>query len=165
MAIANHSSAIKTFLYRQQGAATRVDMQRELTLSQPTLSRALAAMIRDGNILRVGAARQSLYLLPAPNAGVAIPVPIMRIDAAGEVHPFGQLIPLVGGRYFVEFSQGKQQLYGGLPWFISDMRPQGFLGRLFSRMHPALNLDVNPNLALGACAKTACLENLVGAYR
>lgn len=144
MATTDHISAIIALMYRWQGVAASEDIQRELNLSQPTVSRILGAMIRDGKILRVGAARQSLYLLPAPDAEVAIPVPIMRVDAAGDIHPFGQLTPLVGGRYCVEFSHGKHQICGGLPWFLSDMRPQGFLGRLFSRINPALNLDVNP---------------------
>jgi len=148
MAATSHSSSIITFMYDRQGATTSLDMQRELNLSQPTLSRSLAAMVREGKILRLGAARQSIYLLPAPDAGVAILVPIMRVDEAGDIQPFGQLTPLVGGRYCVEFNQGlnavKHKIYGGLPWFLSDMRPQGFLGRLFSRKYPALTLDLNP---------------------
>jgi hypothetical protein len=144
MAAINITSAITALMYRLQGAAKSDDIQRELGISQPTASRALAAMIRDGSILRVGAARQSLYLLPATDAGVLTPVSIMRVDAAGEAHPFGRLTPLVGGRYCVEFTDGKIQIYGGLPWFLSDMRPQGFLGRLFSRTHASLNLDSNP---------------------
>jgi len=32
-----------------------------------------------------------------------------------------------------------------LPWFLSDMRPQGFLGRSFAQAHAALGLAPNPD--------------------
>jgi hypothetical protein len=35
------------------------------------------------------------------------------------------------------------ELHDGLPWFLSDMRPQGFMGRTFVQAHPELNLPVD----------------------
>jgi hypothetical protein len=34
--------------------------------------------------------------------------------------------------------RGDFEIFDGLPWFFHDMRPQGFLGRLFPRAHPEL---------------------------
>jgi HipA-like C-terminal domain len=135
---------IIALMHRRQGAATSEEIQGALKLSQPTVSRALSAMIRGGQLMAVGQARRRIYLLAQPIAGVATPIAMMRVDAHGAVTPFGRLTPLVGGRYSVEFADRRHQIFGGLPWFLCDMRPQGFLGRLFSRIHPHLNLDANP---------------------
>jgi hypothetical protein len=38
-------------------------------------------------------------------------------------------------------------MYPGLPWFLDDLRPQGFLGRAFGR-RLAPDIDANPDIAL-----------------
>ena len=67
--------------------------------------------------------------------------PLYRIDDKGRPQTFGQLTALYGDGCLAvpveptdcllgEFSDG---LFPGLPWFLDDMRPQGFLGRLFGQ--------------------------------
>jgi hypothetical protein len=63
-----------------------------------------------------------------------------RVDAQGCATPFGRMVPLHGGRFWVEESDGLNQLHDGLPWFLNDMRPQGFMGRTFAHGHPELQL-------------------------
>lgn len=80
------------------------------------------------------------HLLPRPIAGVGADIPMWRIDARGHATPFGRMVPLAGGRFWVDEADGLSQLHEGLPWFLNDMRPQGFMGRTFAHGHPELQL-------------------------
>ena len=126
------------------GVATSAELQARLGVSQPTVSRALAPLVRSGQVLKVGAARSQRYLLPRHIDGVGPEVPMMRVDAQGRVSPFGRMVPLPGGRFWVDEADGLSQLHDGLPWFLNDMRPQGFMGRTFATTHPELQLGNDP---------------------
>src|SRR3990167_8928827 len=122
------------------GVATSAELQARLGVSQPTVSRALAPLVRAGQVLKVGAARSQRYLLPRHIEGVGSEVPLMRVDAQGKASPFGRMVPLPGGRFWVDEADGLSELHAGLPWFLQDMRPQGFMGRAFAQAHPDLRL-------------------------
>ena len=129
------------------GVATAADLQAALRVSQPTVSRSLAGLVRSGQVRKVGAARSQRYVLPRSVPGVGALVPIVRIDSAGQASPFGQLTPLQTGATWVDEVYGARatgQRHGGLPWFLDDMRPQGFMGRTFAAAHPDLKLGQNP---------------------
>ncbi len=111
-----------------------------LGTSQATLSRRLSALGDD--VLRLGRARRARYALARPIGRQGSSWPLFHIDAAGRAHELGRLAA-AGAEGFVlqahapvpslmhgEFSNG---WFGGLPWFMDDMRPQGFLGRAFAR--------------------------------
>ena len=138
-------SDIEHALRARRGAASRQELQRDLGISQPTASRLLAPLIADGRILRVGAGKHQIYLLPQYIGDVGASIPVTRIDAEGRPSRFATLIPLAGGRFCVERISQPPAIFEGLPWFISDMRPQGFLGRMFSKSYPSLNLEQSPN--------------------
>ncbi|MEO8021321.1 type II toxin-antitoxin system HipA family toxin YjjJ [Polaromonas sp.] len=131
-------------LRKQGGVATSAELQLALGVSQPTLSRALAPLIQSGEVRTLGAARARRYLLPRNVEDVGIEIPIMRVDAQGQVTPFGRLIPLSGGRFWVDEADGVSKPHDGLPWFLDDMRPQGFMGRTFAHAHPELQLAADP---------------------
>ncbi len=126
------------------GVATSLELQTQLGLSQPTVSRALAPLIGSGEIRSLGAARSSRYLLPRAVDGVGRDVPIMRVDERGVVTPFGHMVPLPGGRFWIDEADGVSKPHDGLPWFLNDMRPQGFMGRTFAAAHPELHLAADP---------------------
>ena len=129
---------------RAQGAATSAEIQARLGISQATVSRTLAPLIRSAEILKVGAARSQMYVIPRHVERVGTEVPVVRIDAAGNASPFGRIVPLQGGRCWMDEQEGRSALHDGLPWFLSDMRPQGFIGRAFAQGHPELRLPANP---------------------
>ncbi len=131
-------------LRRQGGVLTSAELQAQLGVSQPTASRALAPLIQSGQVQKVGAARSQRYVLPRTVPGVGRAVPVMRIDARGQATPFARLIPLEGGAFWVDEADGVSALHGGLPWFLDDMRPQGFMGRTFAHQHPELQLGSDP---------------------
>jgi len=131
-------------LRRQGGVSSSAELQEVLGVSQPTVSRALAPLIQSGQVQKVGAARSQRYVLPRTLVGVGREVPVMRVDAQGQPSPFARLVPLVGGAVWVDEADGVSQQHGGLPWFLDDMRPQGFMGRTFALAHPELQLGNDP---------------------
>lgn len=121
----------------------RVTSARELGaalgVSQPSISRALAAA--GAQIVRIGQARRSRYAAVREVRGLGAHWPLYRIDESGQPHVFGELTALHGDGCLVtaattpdwlqgEFADG---LFPGLPWFLDDQRPQGFLGHQFGQ--------------------------------
>lgn len=131
-------------LRRQGGVLTSAELQALLGVSQPTVSRALAPLIQAGQVQKVGAARSQRYVLPRNVPGVGSEVRVMRIDAQGHPSPFARMVPLEGGAFWVDEADGVSARHDGLPWFLDDMRPQGFMGRTFAHAHPALQLGHDP---------------------
>ena len=145
--MANLSQSVQLIvqaLRTRGGVATSLELQTLLGLSQPTVSRALAPLMASGEVRSLGAARSRRYLLPRAVDGVGRDVPIMRVDERGAVTLFGRMFPLPGGRFWVDEADGVSQLHDGLPWFLNDMRPQGFMGRTFAAAHPELQLAADP---------------------
>ena len=131
-------------LRQHGGVASAVELQATLGVSQPTVSRALAPLIQSGQVIKVGAARQQRYVVPRTVAGVGQAVPVMRVDAHGLPSPFARMVLLEGGAVWVDEADGVSQKHDGLPWFLDDMRPQGFMGRTFAYAHPELQLGTDP---------------------
>ena len=131
-------------LRRQGGVLTSAELQELLGVSQPTVSRALAPLIHAGQVQKVGAARSQRYVLPRNVPGVGSEVRVMRIDTQGRPSPFARLVPLEGGAFWVDEADGVSARHDGLPWFLDDMRPQGFMGRTFATTHPELQLANDP---------------------
>jgi hypothetical protein len=131
-------------LRKQGGVASAAELQTHLGVSQSTVSRALAPLIQSGQVIKVGAARQQRYVVPRTVAGVGQSVPVMRVDAHGQPSPFARMVLLEGGAVWVDEADGVSQKHDGLPWFLDDMRPQGFMGRTFAYAHPELQLGTDP---------------------
>ena len=138
------SPIILQALRRLGGVLSSPELQELLDVSQPTVSRALAPLIQSGQVQKVGAARSQRYVLPRNVAGIGREVPVMRVDAHGQPSPFARLVPLAGGAVWVDEADGVSAQHGGLPWFLDDMRPQGFMGRTFAHAHPELQLGSDP---------------------
>ncbi len=128
------------------GQAGAAQLQQRLGVSQPTLSRLLAPRVASGQLVAVGAARARRYLLPRDVDGVGREVLIHAVTPQGTLSPFGTLYPLSGGGFWMEEADrahGSSAFHDSLPWFLYDMRPQGFLGRGYVAAHPALQLPAN----------------------
>lgn len=127
--------AAHTEALRQQlafGPVAPRQLLEKMGVSQPTLSRALADL--GAEVVRIGAARSIHYALRDRSRGLA-DMPIHRVDAEGKVQPLGLLVPVRPEGFVMLQSDGRQQHSEGLPWWLLDMRPQGFLGRAFVARH------------------------------
>jgi hypothetical protein len=75
--------------------------------------------------------------------GIGAQWPLRRIDAAGDIHPLGILYALAAGEFYFEASATSFAWSGlttGLPYFLQDQRPAGFLGRAVPQRFPELGL-------------------------
>lgn len=124
---------------RRRGVATGVELRQALGISQPTLSR-LVARGRDALVV-LGRARSVRYAARDATSPFAAGVTLYRARPDGRVDAFGTLVPLAGGRTALLRPTGEAWSFPGLPWFVEELRPEGFLGRLLVRAaHGALQL-------------------------
>lgn len=138
------------------GPARSDELQARLGLSQPAVSRRVTEYAAD--ILVVGRARATRYARRRPLPGLSPDLPVYRVNTDGNAHEIGLLSPIHGGMVFDDREQRRTEIYPGLPWFLNDMRPQGFIGRNFVLRHEALGLparlaDWNDDHALIAIAR------------
>lgn len=135
----SHPLADAVALQLRRGPATSTELQTRFGLSQPVVSRLLIGLQRSGQAIAFGKARATRYAAPREVAGEST-FPITQVDASGVAHAYGTLRCIAPSGFLFTDSEGAFELFDGLPWFIADMRPQGFLGRAFPRLHADLNL-------------------------
>ena len=120
--------------------------------SQPTVSRAIATL--GPSILRIGRGRNTRYALRRQIGQLGSEWPLYEIGPSGDPVMLGTLTAISGGGCFLDLcvshaviahGEHRNGLFPGLPWFIYDMRPRGFMGRAFARSQMArLGLPHNP---------------------
>lgn len=112
----------------------------ESGISQPTLSRLLPSA--SERVLQVGLARASRFALDHSTARAGSHWPLYRISADGKSETLGELHALHSEEFLFEPRGERPALmhgdcaagrFPGVPWFLDDQRPQGFLGRAFAR--------------------------------
>lgn len=128
--MADHPADIRAALVA--GPLPAGALRARLNISRPTLARALATM--SGEIVTWGAARATQYALRDTLRGVPA-MPVYRVSESGRITPLGQLTPVRPDGFVMEQADGSTLYHEGLPWWLSDMRPQGFLGRAYARQH------------------------------
>lgn len=114
------------------GPAKAQALAQALQISQPTVSRALSALGDD--VVSFGAARSIQYTLRDPRR-TDLQATVYRVTVQGTLETLGTLVP-VSPEGFVMIETGGARLHSdGLPWWIYDMRPQGYLGRAYCQRH------------------------------
>ncbi len=120
-------------------------------ISRATLARALKGL--GASVISGGGSRRPRYALRRSLRGNATPIPLYRIDEHGQgheigllslVHPEGSCLINQEGFPWPLDKDMSDGWFEGLPYPIVDMRPQGFLGRNFARIH-AIDLSVPDN--------------------
>jgi hypothetical protein len=118
---------------------------QRLDISRATLMRAVREL--DLQIVARGRARRTAYAARRALRGSWQALPLYRIDQKGQPHEVALLYPLYPAGCAVDFIEpldwpldGDMQdgWFEGPPYFLDDMRPQGFLGRHFARHHADL---------------------------
>lgn len=120
---------------------------RQLTnimgISQPTVSRALKEL--SDEVVRIGSGPSIQYALRDTFRGFSS-APIYRINEDGKIKPLGKLIPVYPDGFVMEQEDLVCLHSDGLPWWLFDMRPQGYLGRAYASAYSAeLGLPSNPD--------------------
>ena len=71
--------------------------------------------------------------------------PIFCVNDEGQVQALGTLVPVRPEGFVMVQADGAALHSDGLPWWLFDMRPQGYLGRAYASAHAAgLGLPPNP---------------------
>jgi len=149
------------------GAKTAQELAHAAKVSQPTVSRALAGLGED--VVRIGRGSQTRYALRSEIASLGSSWPLFLIGEDASPSQLGRLHSLAGGGYWLEREspeswsslvgkEFKDGIFPGLPWFLDDARPQGFLGRVFAKQHGS-ELGEGSNPALWS--NSAVLESLI----
>ncbi len=116
----------------RKGVRTSRMLMAELDISQPTLSRALRTLGAD--LVPFGAARSIQYALRDATRQ-DLQAPVYRVTAAGQLQILGTLIPVHPEGFVMVQADGTRLHSEGLPWWLFDMRPQGYLGRAYNLQH------------------------------
>jgi hypothetical protein len=135
-------SALETALLaalRAGGHASSAQLQRATGKSQPTLSRALHAL--RGHVVALGQGKATRYGLLASIRGLAGQQPLWWTDQNGVTERWGTLSFLVGDTLHVSAPGIDLTTHGQLPWFLTPLKVQGFLGREWALR---LGLDRDP---------------------
>lgn len=126
------------------GASNSSVLAEALGISQPTLSRLIAPLIKTEQVLKIGSTRGARYALRREIRGAGSAWPLFRIDRTGAAHALGTLYSLAAGEFYFDTLSHedfrRSELSSGLPYFLQDQRPGGFLGRGVPGRYPELSL-------------------------
>ncbi len=148
--ISLHDRLVRTLRTRPNVPAG--ELLAALGVSRATLMRAVHAA--GSAILTIGRARRTSYAARRLLRGSAASLPVFQVDEHGGSEEVGQLnLAHPHGSVFEFSSRSPWPLdnsmrdgwFDGLPYFLQDLRPDGFLGRQFARAHaPLLQLSDDP---------------------
>jgi hypothetical protein len=125
-----------------QGPQTARQLVEKLKISQPTVSRAVAVLGDD--IVRIESGRSIQYTLRDAGRGLG-DIPVYRVATDGTIRRLGILVPVRPEGFVMRQDDGPTLYSASLPWWLLDMRPQGFLGRVYAERHAAA-LGLPPRL-------------------
>jgi biotin operon repressor len=123
------------------GPASTAELCQALKVSRPALWRTLQPLEKTGRIVRIGSTRGARYGLAHSVDGIGGHWPLYRIDAGGAPVELGALYAIERERYLARAVLPRiAGLTEGLPYFLQDARPAGFLGRAIPAAYPELGL-------------------------
>lgn len=136
----NRSETLRQLL--RKGPVSVRQLTDIMGISQPTVSRSMKAL--GDEVVRIGSGPSIHYVLRDTHRGFSS-APVYRITEEGTVKPLGKLVPVYPDGFVMEQTDNICLHSDGLPWWLFDMRPQGYLGRAYaSRFSPELGLPSNP---------------------
>ena len=124
---------------RAGGFASSAQLQRATGKSQPTLSRALLGL--SGQVVALGRGKATRYGLLHPIRGLAGQQALWWTNQNGVTERWGNLSFLAGDALHVSARGIDVTTRGQLPWFLTPLKVQGFLGREWALR---LGLDRDP---------------------
>ncbi len=125
----------------KRGASSAAELMQALGVSQSAVSRALRDLERRHDVLRIGTTRGARYALYRRVGSIGSQWPIYRIDEEGTPHELGTLNSIYRDGYYASAGPARiAGLFQGVPYYLQDARPAGFLGRAVPAAYPELAL-------------------------
>ena len=148
------TAADLTLRFQVSGALSAQELATALNVTQPTISRGLTRL--GESVVALGAARRTRYALRRAVRSAGDRWPLYRVDAAGRASEWARLHMLHGGcriewageaPAWAERALDREGFLDGFPFFLGDLRPQGFLGRQVARrVAETLRLPADPRM-------------------
>jgi hypothetical protein len=131
-----------------RGAASSSEIRSSLGASQPTMSRILSAL--SDELIILGAGKRTQYAKAHPIGVHPSQQPLWLVGEDGIAKRVGTLSFLEQSQMAIE-ADGVCELYTPqpnhpLPWYLSGLRAQGFLGRILAQKLSDQNVPANPEL-------------------
>ena len=125
-------------LLTELGQASAPELSQRLGISQPTFSRLVRAL--GDALLVTGSARARRYAARRNIEDVGDRLPVYAVDERARARRLAWIHAVEPEAFYVEALTDAldSRWYRDLPFFIDDLRPSGFLGRLVPRQHPEL---------------------------
>ena len=125
--------------FLKRGVATSRQIQQATGLSQAAVSRHLNRL--GSSVIKLNDKRPPQYVLSTNAFGMSNTIPLSMIDENAEVTIVGYLRPLESDGFYLETSTNTPSALLGinhgffsyLPYYLDDLRPQGFLGRQIAK--------------------------------
>jgi hypothetical protein len=140
-------------LLARRGPVAAAELAHASGVSGPTLHRMLHEL--GDALVAGGQARRARYALRRAVRGVPQELPLYEVDPSGRAEQVARLAPirpqgcwmdLAGSAWPVTDDDSRDGWWGGLPYPLADMRPQGYMGRQLARAeHRALGVSANPD--------------------
>lgn len=127
-----HADSIRMRL--AQGPLTGRQLFETIGISQPTGARALQNL--GNEIVRIGSGRSIRYALRDGARGLP-DIGVYCVSAEGHLRTLGTLIAVRADGFVMRQEDGVTFYSEGLPWWLLDMRPQGYLGRAYAARYGA----------------------------
>jgi len=142
-------------LLMTRGPVSATDLAAALQVNRTTIVRALAGF--GDELVTLGATRSTRYLLRRPVQHAGNRWPIYRLDVTGHARLWATLESLYERRWRIIWAEAApawahrfsdaEGLWQGFPFFLADVRPQGFLGRAIARqVSTTLGVPADPRM-------------------
>jgi len=118
--------------------ASGSDLSGRLGISQATFSRLTTSMA--DKLLAVGRGRARRYAARRSIPDLGDQVPVYQVGVDAKARKVAVIHPVLPEAFYVEAlsEDYTSRLHDDLPYFLNDIRPSGFLGRLVPSQHPEL---------------------------
>ena len=140
-------------LIRARGPVSATELAGLLRVNRTTIARTLPDF--GDELVTLGATRSTRYLLRREIRNIGSRWPLYRLDTDGRAGEWAELEAMHDRLWRVNWAvtppewaglfMAENGLWSGFPFFLSDARPQGFLGRaIASRISRTLQLPDDP---------------------
>lgn len=140
-------------LIRARGPVSATELAAALRVNRTTIARTLPDF--GGELVTLGATRSTRYLLRRGIRNIGSRWPVFRIGEDGRASEWAELEALHERAWRVNWADSppdwagmfteENGLWSGFPFFLGDLQPQGFLGRLIAtRISRLLLLPEDP---------------------
>ena len=138
--ISRQASSILNLLAR--GPVAALELAQALNIHQTNVSRTLKPLQQSGQVVRLlGRTRGARYGLARNVGSVGSSWPLYKVDAQSAVSELGTFHAVAPQHFVVRGGPVRiEGLTHGIPYFLQDARPAGFLGRAIPATYPELAL-------------------------